>query len=599
MRINFVSNRTLTLILISAVVGLVVALVASLIFLSLLNHPLREQLFILSLLWGLASIFLYILITRLSVRLHISLAGADTSAGLRIRKIFLAVFFLFPSTLILYQQVVEFFNILTTGQASDAIGWLTPGPGTRTFLILVLALSGLLLVVLSVMGVTPRFRRYLDGLPDAYYYFLILLLALAIRLPLVYLIDTQPYSDFANIDHDAILLSRGEAPINLYAITHVAVTLIYGFLYRLFGVDLVVIKIFHSAVYSLAGLFAYLAGKEMFGSKLWALTAALLLVCWPSLAFYSNVSTPEHLFILVECALVFVVGIFFKNQHKNEEANTQRLRQDWICFAGTGLLIGISGLFRPFGELFLAAFGLTYLVYLKKRNLKELAISLFCLLVPFWLVGNLPTAAITYYQGEPPKNVRPCNLLVGMNFQTAGQYNSADRELCTRLRDEAGDESVFTKRVIGFVWERLGTQKDGLIQFVDRKFAILWANSSGILYWALGHVSGGDPKALQDLAWKVNLMDFAIMFLVTITCLIGTVIAFFKDVKPAIFFCLLSFFGFNLMEIPLELQTRYRTVIMPLMIFFACWTFSTLCSSMSDRRLQNKSELPLHEKRAT
>jgi hypothetical protein len=599
MRTNSVSNRTLTLILISAVVSLVVALVASLIFLSLLTHPLREQLFILSMVWGVASIVLYALITRLSLRLNISPVETDTGTGLRIRKIFLAVFFLFPSALILYQQVVEFSSILTTGQTSDVIGWLTPGTGTRTFLILTLAVSGLLLVTLFVMSVTLRFRKYFDSLPDSYYYLLIFVITLAIRLPLVYLIDTQPYSDFANIDNDAILLARGEAPINLYATTHVAVTLIYGFLYRLFGVDLAIIKIFHIAVYGLAGLFAYLAGKEMFGSKLWALTAALLLVCWPSLAFYSNVSTPEHLFILVECALIFLVGVFFKNQRKNEEANMQRLRQDWIWFAGIGLLIGISGLFRPFGELFLAAFLLTYLIYLKKRNLKELAIRLFCLFVPFWLVGNLPTAAITYYQGEPPKNVRPCNLLVGMNFQAAGQYNSADRELCTRLRDEAGDETTFTKRVAGYVWERLRTQKDGLIQFVDSKFAILWANSSGILFWALGHVSGGDPNAIQDLAWKVNLMDFAIMFLVTITCLIGTVIAFFKDVKPAIFFCLLSFFGFNLMEIPLELQTRYRTVIMPLMIFFACWTFSTLCSSISDRRLQNKSGLPLNEKRAT
>jgi hypothetical protein len=61
-------------------------------------------------------------------------------------------------------------------------------------------------------------------------------------------------------------------------------------------------------------------------------------------------------------------------------------------------------------------------------------------------------------------------------------------------------------------------------------------------------------------------------------------------VKPAIFFCLLAFFGFNLMEIPLELQTRYRTAIMPLMIFFACWTFSRVSSSIDHRRSLDKAE---------
>jgi 4-amino-4-deoxy-L-arabinose transferase-like glycosyltransferase len=424
----------------------------------------------------------------------------------------------------------------------------------------------------------PRLRKFLDSLPDAYYWLLILLVNLAARLPLVYWIHTQPYSDFANIDNDAILLSQGEAPVNLYATTHVAVTLIYGFLYRLFGADLTVIRIFHILVYTLAGLFAYAAGKVIFRSRLWATAAAVLLVSWPSLVFYSNVSTPEHLFILAECALIFLVAVFFERPRKSDEQANRR-QQELIWFAAIGLLTGLSGLFRPFGELFLAAFAFTVLVYSQKRSPKEIAISLFCLFLPFWLVGNLPTAVIIHYQQEPPKNVRPCNLLVGMNFEAAGQYNSADRELCTRLRDEAGDEAAFTKRVIGFVWERLKTQKDGLIPFVNTKFAILWANSSGILFWALGHVSGGEETVIHEVARKANLMDFAIMLVITAVCMIGTVVAFFKDVKPAIFFCLLAFFGFNLMEIPLELQTRYRTVVMPLMIFFACWTFSTIMAS--------------------
>jgi 4-amino-4-deoxy-L-arabinose transferase-like glycosyltransferase len=369
----------------------------------------------------------------------------------------------------------------------------------------------------------------------------------------------------------------------------VAVTLIYGFLYRMLGADLMVIRGFHTVVYGIAGLFTYLAGKEIFGTKLWAVAAAILLVSWPSLAFYSNVSTPEHLFILVECALVFLVAVFFNEPHKNENKAGER-RQNLIWFAVIGLLMGISGLFRPFGELFLLAFVLTYLLSLRERRMSEIAISLLCLLVPFWLVAKMPTAVIRHYQGEPPKNVRPCNLLVGMNFETAGQYNAPDRGLCTRLRDESADEAAFTNRVMEVVWERFQSQKDGLLQFIDRKFAILWANSNGILFWALGHVSGGDENFVLDLARKVNLVDFAIMFMITIICLVGTVMAFFKGVKPAILFCLLSFFAFNLMEIPLELQTRYRTVIMPLIIFFACWTLATIYGSTNNSQPFDKTQ---------
>lgn len=69
------------------------------------------------------------------------------------------------------------------------------------------------------------------------------------------------------------------------------------------------------------------------------------------------------------------------------------------------------------------------------------------------------------------------------------------------------------------------------------------------------------------------------MLIATLACLVGTALAFFKGIKPALFFCLLSFFGFNLMEIPLEIQTRYRTVVMPLFIFFACWALAALNAS--------------------
>jgi hypothetical protein len=356
------------------------------------------------------------------------------------------------------------------------------------------------------------------------------------------------------------------------------------------GADPIVIRIFHTVVYAFAGLFTYLAGKEIFGSKIWAATGAILLVGWPSLAFYTNVFTPEHLFILVESALIFVLAAFFNNQHKHE-SKAGEWRQSLIWFASMGLLMGICGLFRPFGELFLAAFVLTVLLSIRKRKLSEITINLLCLLLPFWLVTKMPTAVIKYYQGEPPKNVRPCNLLVGMNFEAAGQYNSPDRELCTRLRDEAADEAAFTSRVIGVVWERFQSQKDGLLLFVDRKFAILWANSNGILFWALGQVPGENQNFIFDLARKVNVVDFAIMFIITITCLIGALMVFFKGVKPVILFCLLSFFGFNLMEIPLELQTRYRTVVMPLMILFACWTLAAISGSLNSSQAFDKAEL--------
>ena len=574
----------LPLVLISSVMGILFTAVIVSSMDGFFTHGLRRQLSILLILSGGLGIVCYFLLKRL--RLQEVFLTVSSEPGLRVfvRKIFLAVFFLFPVSLILAQHAVEFFHILRTGQAFDPIGWLSPSTDLRVFLIQSLALSSSIILAVFTASTIPSLRSHFESMSDAYYCSLIVLLNLAMRLPFIFFINTQPVSDFANINNDAILIAQGAAPINFYATTHVTATVIYSWLYRIFGIDLVVIKLFHTVLYGLAAIFIYLAGRRVFESRLWAAMTALLLLGWPSLIPYSTVFTPEHLFILAECALLFLAAAFFNEQqtHRSETSKISQ-RREMLWLVAIGLLIGISGLFRPFGELVLIAFVLTLLLYIRKKSLRQIAVSMFCLCIPFWVVSYIPTAIINSYPYGPLTNVRPCNLLVGMSFEFAGQYNDTDRELCTQLRIQAGDEAGFTRNVLRFVWERFQMQKDDSIKFVVRKFSILWTNSNGILFWALGDVVGRDRSFIQDIARKANLVDFAIMSVITSTCLIGTGIAFFRDVKPVIFFSLLTFFGFNLMEIPLEVQNRYRTVVMPLMFFFACWTFATISSAIYTR----------------
>jgi hypothetical protein len=88
------------------------------------------------------------------------------------------------------------------------------------------------------------------------------------------------------------------------------------------------------------------------------------------------------------------------------------------------------------------------------------------------------------------------------------------------------------------IWERFQKQQNDLLLFIDEKFAILWTNSNGILFWTVRQVNGGDQNSILETVRKIDLIDFAIMLLLTITCVIGTILAFFKDLKPAVFFCL-------------------------------------------------------------
>ena len=588
MKINIAFSRIFIIFLTGAVFGCLGAAALLSIFPSIFLLTFSHQILIISSVWLCFSAIFYLLIHWLAGRHDGMNALLSTEINFQqlLVKTFLAVFFLFPIGLIASQHLKEFTRILTQGQTSNFLGQLLPKNGTRPFFIGVMVIGLFLVLALFILRRKPRTKKYLDNLADRYYILFIMLAGSIIRLIFIYLVNTQPVSDFANINSDAILLSQGAEPTQLHIATHVLVTMIYGLFYRVLGPQLIVIKLFHLGLYALSGLFIYYAGKEIFENKLWAGAAGALVVTWPSLAIYSNVLTPEHLFILVECALVFAVSRFFKNQASTENGNKQGVILELFWFVVIGFLLGVLGMFRPFSYLFLIAFLISLFIFKRSFHLGRTVLNISVLLLVFLLLDSVPVVLGNFYHAYIPSS-RPCNLLVGLNITTLGQFNIEDVNLCHDIRSQIPDKSAFAKKMTEIALNRLRTEQNQLIPFVDKKFAILWTNSDGIIFWAINLVSDAKPYAILEMTQKINLVDFAMMFIATLACLAGTVMAFFKGIKPALFFYLLSFFGFNLMEIPFEIQTRYRTVVMPLFIFFACWAFSTLNSAIG--KWENKA----------
>lgn len=564
------------LFLSSMVLGCLSAFITLSIFLNTLNPSFRQQIFILLSSLLFYSIVFYLITEYTTNRLGVLRVFIMPSMNFQqmLRKTFLAVFFLFPMCLIGSQHLSEFFNILFLGKVYDLLGWMAPSEGARSFLLGAFIIISFMIWILFFFSSKSVYFQYLNTLPDYLYIILILFTGMVIRLFFIQLINTQPISDFAAINSDAILISKGLAPKNMYVSTHVITTIIYGYLYRIFGPDLVIIKGFHIVLYSVSGVFIYFAGKEIFGNRLWAGVAGFLVVTWPSLALYSNVLTPEHFFIFAECALVYCVSLFYRGL---EDTPYRAGIMDGVFrIIIVGFFVGLMGMFRPFSQLFTAAFLLTFFISNPKPSLKMLTQSVVMVLF-VWMLGNIPRVITDRYQNEFV-NIRPCNLLVGMNIDAIGQINIEDQILCNELLLKTDDEAVVAKKISKFVYERLQEKQDYLIPFFYKKFEIVWKNSNVIVYWALQLPKYEELVSALPVAQKVNLIDFAIMFIVTLTCLAGAIIAFLTDMKPPIFFCLLAIFGFNMMEVFFEVQTRYRTVIMPLFIFFACWTFSIIVS---------------------
>ncbi len=164
-------------------------------------------------------------------------------------------------------------------------------------------------------------------------------------------------------------------------------------------------------------------------------------------------------------------------------------------------------------------------------------------------------------------------------MEAAGRWNLDDYYLCKQIRSESANQSEVTKRVLGVVWDRLQGKLNLIVPFLSNKFTLVWQNSGETLSWTLPPDKEISQNELH-LINQVNAVDFALMLIGTFACLAGTVIAFFRGLKPAVFFSLAVLFGFNFMEIFFEVQNRYRTVVMPLFIFFACWSFSAIYLSL-------------------
>lgn len=477
-----------------------------------------------------------------------------------IQYLFWFLLMIFPFGLILAEHAREFFNILVNGSPTDYFRWL-PVVGDGRLLLLGALGIFIILLIWGAKDTHGWVEKFLS-LPESIHLLMIFSLAIGIRYYFIVSVDTMPISDFALIHKDAQAISLGEDPSRMYVSTHVMVTMIYGTLYRLFGINILLLKLFNALLYAFASVLMYLVISRDSGSRAFGLVGGVLLACWPSLAIYTNVLTPEHFFIFFLAIFMYLLVAYFYKGYSGMEAKP-------LHYALIAIITGIMSWFRPFGILFFIMFtGVTiyYAVDKKKSTIYVLAGLLI-----YVLVNSVPGYVADHYSNTFV-NLRPCNLLVGLNVDTAGQYNEADVDLCKRLLEESKSDNEFLARTVQFSLNRLADERDQLLKFIVLKFGVLWANGNGIIYWAFQPLPEMLQKShLADIANNTVLLDFVCMFIGSLSCFIGLIFGRLRSVSPMVVFCLVVFTGFNLMEIPFEVQTRYRTVVMPVYIFITCW----------------------------
>jgi hypothetical protein len=267
-----------------------------------------------------------------------------------------------------------------------------------------------------------------------------------------------------------------------------------SFIFRLFGPSVAAAQIFNLLCSLVSAALLFSIGKKLLG-LMGGLAAGLLWALMPSHFMILSLTASEPLHIML--TLFAVCGYL-----RAVDSLTGRRYEMLLRWFGVGGVVGISGVVRPIGPVYLIAFALCALVFVKSRRLFAA--------VPAMLAGYLAIAIFT-------SGGFGWNLYIGMNRESAGMWNAKDYAVLEARMEEglpANDiQALFRAEGIERLHERLG-EGTGFLRFMGRKFRNVWSQDSFIVYWLSQGARENSP--LDIGAWSErlgNLCNLAYGFL--------------------------------------------------------------------------------------
>lgn len=376
--------------------------------------------------------------------------------------------------------------------------------------------------------------------------YILLAVAFVLRLGFVLNVEIIPISDFKLLHDTAIKIANGETS-TLTSQTYFKLWN-YNIPFTLF--QSVFIKISDSILLlqfvniilsvSIIGLI-YNCAKILFDEKS-ALISALMVVFFPPFIIYAGILTNQTISIFF-----LLLSLYTLLKNKNIL---------WV-----GLFLGLAQIFRPIGTLFL--FGTLGLFIYKLLStykfsiveIKQFCINIFKLLVSYHFV--LVLTSIVLVKGNFSQNSLYHNassnykFLVGLNYNTTGQYSEDDSALLMSSYDTTFDE--YSKELIKI---RL-SDKIKVIDLFEEKFKIMWSSPDPSFYWANWY--NENLQSFTNYFWTIILFFASIAILRSTNRLQNTKLILIP-------ITLILFIGVYFL---IEIQSRYRYELYPYFILLA------------------------------
>ncbi len=328
--------------------------------------------------------------------------------------------------------------------------------------------------------------RYTDSLVQrcSRWPFLLIAVSLVALLRLVWIIGvpTLPISDFESYNRSASAIAQGvfEFP----KIHRGGYPLLLGFVYRVFGTNLLTAKLFNVFLSIVAALLLFWIAQCLLGESS-ARAATALFALWPAQIMMSSVLATE-----LPYTVLFLSAIAVLLRASRSESLSV------LALFSSGVLLGLSNPIRPVSVLVLGVVIVWTLLVSRDRWTKRIfGVALLVMGFSFIMAGYLyvrgPVGGSSFFAMILPSD----NLLNGTNIQAKGMWNAADAATYGQLLVERGPEE--TQSIIWqMAMERIRSNPKGFAALLFEKLSVVWGDDLYGAYWSTVRV---DTSAVGNL----------------------------------------------------------------------------------------------------
>lgn len=396
------------------------------------------------------------------------------------------------------------------------------------------------------------------------YYFILLILSVTLLTRIIWniLFNTMPISDYDVLYQGAVKMLHHQFN-EAYDVTNyfyrfgfqIPYSFYLSLVMKIFGIQLEYQKLLNIIYTCITIVLIFFMTNKLYGEAA-ARVAAFTYSIFIYNIIASSVLSNQH--IATMFFLIYIYLILFS---------------DWkLRHFIAGVVLALGQLSRPIASVFIIATIIYYfLEFLNEKQLKQSLLSILKVVLVYTILINLVSISFVKFKYTPNligKNVMPYyKLVVGTDPSSNGAYFSKDSKMLMRQLVESNynweEYNTASKKVL---IQRLHNPTILLKLFI-KKFEIFWGMNDNIKGFSLS--DSNLIKKYQKLYG--HYFDFAawIQYLfILFTGVIGA-FALIKNHNIKTLFSIILLIGFTAVYLLIEIQTRYRYELYPILIMFS------------------------------